>query len=387
MDRRKFIWLCFGTGTACTSVWLLDKFFLENSIENILNEMPAENSNLSSVAVEKLKEAMFYDKLENKRIKCTTCFRKCVVSNGGKGFCRVRLNKDGRYYSAVYAQPSAVHIDPVEKEPQHHFLPGTEILCLGTTGCNFTCRHCHNWHLSQANPGDLQTYDLPPDKVVELAIKKKIPTISFTYNEPTVFYEYVYDIANLGKSKGVRILWHSNGGMEANALKTLLKYTDGVTIDLKGFTKKAYDNSSAKLEPVLETIKTIKQEGVWLEIVNLVIPTINDEPENIRRMCEWIKENVGVETPLHFSRFFPNYKLTNVAATPISKLETAYKIARDVGIHYITIGNVPGHENNSTFCPGCNKRIIHRKHFQVLNNGIEEGKCKFCQHKIPGVWS
>ena len=205
-----------------------------------------------------VKQTMFYQKLADKKVQCTTCFRMCIVPDGKRGFCRVRENSDGSYYSLVYAKPSAVHIDPVEKEPQLHLLPGTEMLCFGTAGCNFRCRHCHNWHLSQAKPEDLTCYDFPPEKVVEFALKRRIPTISFTYNEPTVFYEYVYDIAVLAKKKGLKILWHSNGAMNPEPLTTLLKYTDAATIDLKGFTDKAYQNSSAKLEPVLRTLKIIK---------------------------------------------------------------------------------------------------------------------------------
>jgi len=332
------------------------------------------------------KEAMFYEKLDGNKIQCNICFRRCIVPPGGRGFCRVKENRDGRYYSLVYSSPSAVHVDPIEKEPQLHMLPGSEILCLGTAGCNFRCRHCHNWHLSQARPEDLDAYHLPPEKVIELAIQKDIPTISFTYNEPTVFYEYVYDIAVLAKKKGLRILWHSNGSMNPDPLRALLEYTDAVTIDLKGFTKKAYQNSSAELKPVLETLKIIKQEGRWLEIVNLVIPTINDNPDDIQRMCEWIKENLGEEVPLHFSRFFPNYKLLHLPPTPIETLEDAYRIAKDTGLHYVTIGNVPGHKYNSTFCSKCGRRLIHRVHFQVSENNVVKGRCKFCNHKIPGIW-
>lgn len=285
----------------------------------------------SSESAIQLKEVMFYKTLDDGKVQCQTCFRKCVVPSGKRGFCRVRENRDGKYYSLVYARPSAIQIDPIEKEPQNHTLPGTEILCFGTVGCNFKCRHCHNWHLSQSNPGDCRTYDMPPEKAVEMAIEQGIPTISFTYNEPTVFYEYVYDVAALAREKGLRILWHSNGSMSPAPLKKLLNYTDAVTVDLKGFTKKAYDNSSARLEPVLKTLETIKHQGKWLEVVNLVVPTVNDEPENIRRMCEWIKEKLTVETPVHFNRFFPNYKLTHLSPTPIKTLETARDIALDVG--------------------------------------------------------
>ena len=333
-----------------------------------------------------LKEVMFYDRLDEKWIQCRTCFRMCSVPPGARGFCRVRENRDGRYYSLVHSRPSAIQVDPIEKEPHNHMLPGTDILCFGTVGCNFRCRHCHNWHLSQASPGDRKTYDTPPEKAVQLTIERNIPTISFTYNEPTAFYEYVYDVAVEAKKRGLRILWHSNGSMQPEPLMKLLKYTDAVTIDLKGFTKRAYDNSSALLEPVLRTLKIIKREGKLLEIVNLVIPTINDDPDDIRRMCLWIKENIGADAPLHFTRFFPNYKLTHLPPTPIKTLEKTYEIAREVGLHYVFIGNTPGHKYNSTFCPKCGKKLIHRTHFQVLKVELKGGRCKFCGHKIPGLW-
>ncbi len=332
------------------------------------------------------KEAMFYQTLDDNMVQCKLCFRECIVRPGKKGFCSVRENRGGTYYSLVYAKPSAVHIDPVEKEPQLHMLPGTDILCIGTVGCNFRCRHCHNWHLSQASPEMLDTYDVPPDRTVEIALEKNLPTISFTYNEPTVFYEYIYDIAVLAKEKGVRILWHSNGYMNPEPLRKLLKYTDAVTIDLKGFNSNAYKNSSAQLEPVLQTLKIIYTEGVWLEIVNLVIPTINDDPTDIRQMCEWIRENTSKDTPLHFSQFFPNYKLTQLLPTPIENLENAWKIALDSGLNYVTVGNVPGHKYNSTFCPECKEKLIHRFHFQVVGNNVIEGRCKICNHPIPGIW-
>lgn len=333
------------------------------------------------------REAMFYRKLDRNTVECQICFRNCLIKESQRGLCRTRENRQGILYNVVYGRPSAVHIDPVEKEPQHHLLPGSEILCLGTAGCNFRCRHCHNWHLSQSSIEELgYWYDLPPEQVVERALRNKIPTISFTYNDPIACYEYVYDVARLARPKGVKILWHSNGSLNPEPLKELLKHTDAVTIDLKGFTKHAYQNSSAELEPVQEALKIIKAQNIWLEIVNLVIPTINDNLQDIQKMCHWIKDNLGVDIPLHFSRFFPSYKLTDLAPTPIKTLEEAYKIARQTGINYVTIGNVPGHEYNSTFCPKCNKRLIHRIHFRVLANHIQDGKCKFCGHSIPGIW-
>jgi len=386
VTRRKFLVSTFAALGGLLLAWWEGGALKVSALESAVRNLSKGGTATPRTSTIGLGEVMFYQTLDNKKIRCMTCFRMCVVGPGERGFCRVRENRDGKYYSLVYAQPSAVHVDPIEKEPQLHMLPGTDILCLGTVGCNFKCRHCHNWHLSQASPGDVSTYDLPPESVVKIALEKEIPTISFTYNEPTVFYEYVYDIAVLAKQKGLRILWHSNGAINPEPLRKLLEHTDAATIDLKGFTEKAYQNSSAKLDPVLRTLKTIKAEKKWLEIVNLVVPTINDDYEDIERMCLWIGENLGVETPLHFSRFFPNYKLTHLEPTPIPVLEKARAVAVGTGLHYVTVGNVPGHEHNSTFCPKCEKRLIHRVHFQVLKNDLANGACKFCNHKIPGIW-
>ncbi len=334
------------------------------------------------------KEAMFYQRLEDGSVQCGICFRRCIIPAGERGFCRNRENREGLLYNLVYSRPSAVQIDPVEKEPQLHFLPGSSILCLGTAGCNFRCRHCHNWHLSQRSIEEMvHIYNLTPLEVVELALRKNIPTISFTYNEPISFYEYVYDVSKLAKQKGLKVIWHSNGSMNPEPLRELLKYTDAVTIDLKGFTNKFYSEvSQARLEPVLEVLKTIRQAGVHLEIVNLIIPTLNDDSDDLRRMCVWIRDNLGSDVPLHFSRFSPAYRLTSLAPTPIKKLEEAYNIAKKAGLEYVTIGNVPGHKYNSTFCPNCKKRLIYRRHFTMLENNIVEGRCKFCNHEIPGIW-
>jgi pyruvate formate lyase activating enzyme len=334
-----------------------------------------------------LREAMFYQKLPNNAVWCQLCFRKCIIPPGQRGFCRNRENREGKLYTIVYGKPCAIHVDPIEKEPQFHMLPGSEILCLATVSCNFRCRHCHNWPISQRSLEEVAYSELSPEEVVKIALDQRIPTISFTYTEPTAFYEYMFDIAKLAKAKGIRVLWHSNGSMNPEPLRELLKYTDAVTIDLKGFTQEFYSKvSSSELEPVLTTLKIIKEEGVWLEIVNLVIPTFNDDSKDIKRMCEWIKENLGEDVPLHFSRFFPAYKLTRLPPTPIETLERAREIAIEVGLKYVYIGNVPGHKYNSTFCPNCGKKLIHRTHFTVWSNNVEEGKCKFCGYKIPGIW-
>jgi pyruvate formate lyase activating enzyme len=335
------------------------------------------------------REALYYKNLSHGRVQCEICFRECIIYEGERGECKNRENRGGTLYSIIYAKPSAIQIDPIEKEPQHHMLPGTLILCFGTAGCNFRCRFCQNWHLSQRSLEEMEHhYQLSPEGAVGMALDRGIPTISFTYNEPTSFMEWVYDTAVQAKSAGINILWHSNGAMNPAPLKDLLRYTDGVTIDLKGFREQVYARySSAELEPVLRTLKIIKEWGVWLEIVNLVIPTVNDDPADIRSMCSWLVDNLGPDVPLHFSRFFPAYRLTELPPTPVDTLERAHGIARDCGIHYVTLGNVPGHRYNSTFCPSCGRMLIRRVHFQVLENTIQNGACPACGTSIPGLWS
>ncbi|TVR70483.1 MAG: AmmeMemoRadiSam system radical SAM enzyme [Marinilabiliales bacterium] len=333
-------------------------------------------------------EAMYYSVADRNRVRCELCYRNCVIAPGRRGFCRNRENSGGSLYNVVYGRPSAVHVDPVEKEPQHHLLPGAEMLSIGTAGCNFRCLHCHNWHLSQRSIEEIGRYhDLPPRDVVNTARELGVSIISSTYNEPTVFYEYVLDTARIARREGFKILWHSNGYMKPEPLVEILHHTDAVTIDLKGFSKRAYDNSSAELEPVLETLKIIREEGVWLEIVNLVIPGVNDSMAEIGEMCTWIKDTLSPEVPLHLSRFFPNYKLTNLSPTPVATLERAFDTARRAGLDYVTLGNVPGHEYNSTFCPRCDGMLIKRVHFKVTENNISDGRCASCSHPIPGVWS
>lgn len=333
------------------------------------------------------REARWYKKLPGKKIQCQLCFRKCVVPNGEKGFCRNRKNLNGTYYTLVYGAPCALQVDPVEKEPLFHIHPGKTIFCLSTASCNFRCKFCHNWHLSQKSPEETYNWHLSPEDIVSLARKSGCRIISHTYAEPTVHYEYLLDIAKEAKRQGLKWVFHSNGSMTPGPLRELLKYCDGVCIDLKGFREEYYANmSQARLKPVLTTLKILKKKGVWVEIVNLVVPGGNDQPGTIREMCAWIKNNLGSEVPLHFTRFYPAHRLKNLPPTPVETLEVARKIARKVGLKYVYIGNVPGHKYNSTFCPKCGKVLIKRFHFQVLENNIVKGKCKFCGQPIPGIW-
>ncbi len=335
------------------------------------------------------RETMFYETLEGNTVQCGICFRNCIIREGEIGFCRNRKNRDGTLYNIVYGRPAAVQADPVEKEPLHHFHPGTSIFCVGTAGCNFRCLFCHNWTISQRSADEISDflYDLNPEEIVRKAVYRDMPSISFTYNEPTSFYEYMYDIARIAQDRGLQVVFHTNGSMNPEPLRELLQYVDAVTVDLKAFDDEFYRTlCQAELEPVLKTLKIIREEGVWLEIVNLVITEQNDDPETIREMCRWIYENLGPHTPLHFNRFFPAHRLTHLPPTPTETLKMAHSIATQEGLRYVFIGNAPGLAENSSYCHECDAMLIERHHHSVVEIRIEDGRCPECGAAIPGVW-
>ena len=335
----------------------------------------------------KTKLSPYYTPLEDKKIRCDLCPRECVVSEGKRGYCEVRENRDGKYYSLVYGNPVTWHIDPIEKKPFFHVLPASGSFSIATTGCNFDCKFCQNYEISQARPEETANFDMPAELVVASAKKTGCRSIASTYVEPTIFYEYMYDIGVLAKKEGILNVCHSNGYINQKPLKALCKVLDAACIDLKGFTEEFYRNlTEGTLQPVLETLKTLKAEGVHVEIVNLVVPTKNDDMERIRQMCLWIKEELGSDIPLHFSRFGPMYKLKNLPPTPVPTLEEARKVAISVGLHYVYIGNVPGHEGENTYCPTCKKLLIQRIGYRILQNDLIGQKCRYCGHPLPGIW-
>jgi pyruvate formate lyase activating enzyme len=323
----------------------------------------------------------------SKTVQCELCPNGCVLDEGQHSKCRARMNKGGVLYSLVYGKPCAVHVDPIEKKPFSHFLPGTTAFSIATAGCVLSCKFCQNWQISQARPEDTDTYDLPPDEVVRKAMFYECRSISYTYTEPTVFYEYMYDTAVIAKKYDIKNTMHSCGYINEKPLRKLSKYMNAANIDLKGFTEDFYNRiCNGSLKPVLNSLVVLKQEGVWLEITNLVLPTLNDDMKTIREMCKWIKKNLGVDTPIHFSRFYPQYKLDNLPPTPLETITEARKTAMDVGLKYVYIGNIRN-EGENTYCPKCKKMLIEREGYFVKQNNIASGKCKFCSTSIAGVWS
>ena len=333
------------------------------------------------------KEAAYYVNTP-KGIKCKLCPQNCKIETGELGDCRTRLAKDGKLYSIVYGNPCAIHIDPIEKKPLFNFLPESFAYSIATAGCNLACLNCQNWTISQKSPYETRNYDLMPEKVVEEALAANCKSIAYTYSEPIVFYEYVYDTAKLAQLEGIKNVFISAGYINEQPLRALCKYLDAANIDLKSFDNDTYEMLNAgTLEPVLNTLKVLKEEGVWLEITNLIVPSWTDDLDGIKKMTDWLFDNGFQDTPIHFSRFHPDYKLTNLPPTPLETLSKARSIAIEAGLNYVYIGNVPGGEGQHTICPNCKKNVIERNGFQIKSMHIENGKCTNCQADIAGVWN
>lgn len=334
-----------------------------------------------------LRKAEYAVSLPGNKVRCELCPHQCALSDGQTGICKVRRNIKGTLYSLVYSRPVALNNDPVEKKPLFHFHPGTKTFSLATAGCNMNCNFCQNWEISQATPDSVTPYDLTPAQVVALAKKNGSDSISFTYTEPAVFFEYMRDIAKLAREQGLRTILVSCGYLNEKPLRELAKYLDAANIDLKGFSDEFYRTyTTAKLQPVLDTLKILKQEGVFIEVTNLVIPGANDTEGEIRQLARWVKENLGADTPLHFSRFFPKYKLTARPPTPPATLEKARAIARKEGLRFVYVGNLSTDDGEDTFCPKCGKRIIDRNGFFIGANLLKDGRCPFCGEPISGRW-
>jgi pyruvate formate lyase activating enzyme len=332
--------------------------------------------------------AMHWEARANEHVQCILCPRRCELAHAERGYCGVRRNDHGVLYTLVHSRPCSVHTDPIEKKPLFHYRPGTDAFSLATAGCNLECQFCQNWRISQFRPEEVQSISLPPDRVLAEARSSGARSLAWTYSEPTVFYEYVYDSSQLARAQGLGSVIISNGFMNPGPMGQLLGVLDAVKIDLKSFRDSFYrEVCDGELQPVLETLRLVRSRGVWLEIVVLVIPTRNDSDAEVRAMARWIVQELGPDVPLHFTRFSPTYRLENLPPTPVRTIERLRQISLEAGVHYVYLGNVPGHEGENTYCASCHRELISRDGFYVTNNVIRDGRCPQCHAAIPGVWS
>lgn len=330
---------------------------------------------------------MFYEKIEKQKVRCFLCAHHCVINDGKRGICAVRENRGGTLYSLVYGKVISMNIDPIEKKPLFNFLPTSKSFSIATVGCNFRCKHCQNYEIAQF-PKDHVTIpgeDVTPEYIVDAAEKSGSKSISYTYTEPTIFFEFAYECAKLAHKRGIKNVFVSNGYTTPEATKTISPYLDGNNIDLKGddeFYKKV---CGARLQPVLDTIKLMKELGVWIEVTTLIIPSYNDTDDIIRGIAEFI-QSVDNSIPWHVTQFYPTYKLTDQSRTPVETLRRVREIGLKSGLKYVYEGNVPGEGGENTFCPHCGELLIERKGFYIENNKILKGSCFQCKTRIDGVF-
>lgn len=378
ISRREFIKSIIGAG-ACLGLL---------SAGGIRKGLPVANAAEADGHIFFEKEAMFYKKLGNGIIRCELCPKECEIGDTERGWCGVRENRKGKYYTLVYGNPCSINPDPIEKKPFFHFLPGTWAFSIATAGCNLNCKFCQNWEISQSRPEETNNVKLPPADVVENAKMTDCKSIAYTYSEPTVFFEYMIDTAKLAQKAGIRNVVVTAGFIKQEPLKMLCDNVDAIKVDLKSFRNEFYNKiCNGSLKPVLDALKLIKASGVWCEIVYLVVPTLNDSDAELRDTSKWIYENLGPDIPVHFSRFSPMYQLKNLPPTSVQRLASARKIAMDVGLNFVYVGNVAGDPGENTYCPKCKNELIKRLRYMVRTMNVVNGKCKFCGEKIPGVWS
>ena len=336
-----------------------------------------------------MKEAYLYEKLDNNKVRCNLCSHRCIIKDKHRGICGVRENRSGILVTLVYDKVITMHCDPVEKKPLFHFLPKSRAFSIATVGCNFRCLFCQNADISQM-PSDLNHIageDIPPEIIVQKAIETGSSSIAYTYTEPTVYFELAFDTARLAASKGLKNLFISNGYMTRACLETMQPYLHAANIDLKAFSKAFYrDYCKASLDPVLETIATLTEMGIWTEVTTLLIPGLNDSETELRELAKFLF-NLDPNIPWHISRFYPTYKLLDIPPTSPATIHRAKEIGLEVGLRYIYTGNIPGDEGEKTFCHNCGKLLIDRYGFNVITNNIVNDSCPVCGVKIPGVWS
>ena len=334
-----------------------------------------------------MKEALFYEQVKDNTVKCHLCAHHCVISQNKRGICGVRENRGGTLYSIVYGKSIAENIDPIEKKPLFHFLPGTKSFSIATAGCNFRCLHCQNYDISQM-PRDRDVIigkELAPVDIVALAKKAGCKSISYTYTEPTIYFEYAYETAKIAFAEGLKNVFVTNGYITESPLREISPYLDAANIDLKSFTEGFYKKiCGAKLQPVLDAIKLYHELNIWIEITTLIIPTYNDSSHELEQIAAFIK-NLGEEIPWHITAYHPTYRLADQSRTPVTSLLQARDIGLRAGLRYVYTGNVPGEPGENTYCYTCGELLIERRGFFVINNKIKNGKCYKCQSNIKGI--
>jgi len=335
-----------------------------------------------------MKLANWWKTQPNGKILCTLCPRYCTIGEGQIGFCFIRQNHKGKLYTTGYGRPTGFGIDPIEKKPLNHFLPGTTSLSFGTAGCNLGCKFCQNWHMSKAKLDDINALEVSPDGVIDLALRHKTPSISYTYNDPTIFGEYVIDISKIGREVGIKSVMVTAGYIDKEARKDIYKYIDAANVDLKAFTETFYHKLTfSHLDPVLDTLIWLKTEtDVWFEITNLMIPGENDSQDETKKMCDWILKNLGDSVPLHFTAFHPDFKMRDKQRTQTSTLINARRLAMSMGIKYVYVGNIFDRDGQTTYCPNCRTKLIERDWHSVISNKLKDGKCFKCGNSIAGYF-
>jgi pyruvate formate lyase activating enzyme len=336
---------------------------------------------------ESLHEARWWELEADGRVHCFLCPRHCRLHSGQAGFCFIRTNHNGKLYSLGYGAPAALQVDPIEKKPLNHFLPGTKVFSMGTAGCNMGCFFCQNWDISKSHQDQVNSQPVSPEDVPLLAQRYGCDSVAFTYNEPTIWGEYVIDICKAARRAGLKTVMVTNGYITREAFHDIYDHIDAANVDLKAFTENFYGKITlTHLEPVLETLQWLKSEtSVWVEITNLMIPTLNDDPAETRKLADWILNNLGPDVPLHFTAFHPDFKLQNKPRTPPQTLHRARRIALEAGLHYVYEGNIFSEAGN-TYCPDCGTAVILRSWHDVLENTLREGNCPNCGCSVPGVW-
>jgi len=336
-----------------------------------------------------MKEALFYKQLDDNKVICELCPHYCKLKENQIGICSVRKNLSGKLYSLVYGKSIAVHVDPIEKKPLFHVAPGSGSFSMATAGCNFHCKFCQNSDISQVSSTidlNLIGQELSPAELVAMAVRNNCLSIAYTYTEPTIYFEYAYDTAKIAHQQGLLNVFVTNGFINPEPLHYIQEYLDAANVDLKSYSDSFYKKLiGAKLTPVLETLKLMKKLNIWVEVTTLIIPGENDSEEELKQIANFIKNEMGEETPWHISRFYPQYKFGNHTPTPVSTLQKAYDIGKDHGLRYIYMGNVPGNQSESSFCYNCGEMIIDRYGYHIQKDNIKSGKCKFCGVKIDGV--